>query len=218
MQARPVRSLFTTLLAAIFASVAIAPPARADALTNLTNAQLAAEWQIAWTVYRFYQRLPPPGPLSLRRQVHRTLTIDIDVDIDHVFEVYSDIDNHIGRHSFLKGVVTHEERVEGDVHIRNFTAIEDVPLVGVPVRLHTHAQQRTYEDQYYYEADSYDAPDVITHQVITFADLGGGRTRVTESLVFETNAALIDFTVSNGVSAHEVNMQRLKADLEAGVL
>lgn len=210
---------FAKATLALFLSLGIAAaPARADVLTDVTDAELAAEWQVAWTVYKFYIRLPPPSPLGVRRQVLRTLTIDIDVPRQHVFDVYSDIENHVGRHPFLQDVVTHSESVSGDVHTRNFTALENVPIGGVVVPTHTHAQQRVHESSFYYETDSYDAPDVITHQVITFTDLGGGRTRVTESLVFETNVALIDFTVTNGVSSHQVNMAALKADLESGVL
>jgi hypothetical protein len=193
------------------------PRARADVIEDLTAAELAAEWQVAWTVYKFYLRIPPP-PLGLRRQVVRTLSIDIAAPRAHVFDVYSDIDNHIGRHPFLKAVTTHAEYESNGLHVRNFTATEDVPVAGVPVRLHTHAQQRINAASYYYESDSYDAPDVVTHQNVTFTDRGGGVTRVTEVIVFETNLALIDFTVTNGVSSHIANQQALKADIESGEL
>jgi hypothetical protein len=36
--------------------------------------------------------------------------------------------------------------------------------------------------------------------------------------VFETNATLINFTVENGVAAHQTNMALLKEDLESGAL
>jgi hypothetical protein len=218
MRVSTFRSRLALVLALVLAVSTSAGTARADIVSDVTDAELAAEWQLSYILYQFIVRLPAPSLLSLRKQVLRTLSIEIDEPIDHVFDVYSDIDNHIGRHPFLKSVTTHQEYVSNGVHVRNFTAIEDVPIAGVPVRLHTHAQQRTYASAYYYEADSHDAPDVITHQRITFVDLGGGRTRVTESLVFETNAALIDFTVQNGVAAHQTNMQILKADLESGAL
>lgn len=215
-----VRSRSSVVLA-LAVSLAVLSPrsvAQADILDEVNEAALAVEWQVAATVYGFLVRLPPPAPWSLRKRVVRTLTIDIAAPLAHVFDVYSDIDNHIGRHPFLKAVVTHGESFANGVHTRNFTAIEDVPVAGIPVRLHTHAQQRIYESQYRYESDSYDTPDVITHQNIDFVDLGNGVTRVTEVIVFETNAALIDFTVQNGVAAHEENMAILKADIESGAL
>ncbi|RYG75831.1 hypothetical protein EON77_10675 [bacterium] len=179
-------------------------------------AALALEWKGAWKLYELFSRMPAPSPI--RSQIKVALPIDIDAPVDHVFAAYSDFDNHLGRHAFLKDIVVHSEKVEDGVVLRSFTAIEDVPFAGVPVRLHTHAQQRVYAKERRYETDSYDAPDVLTHQNVTFEDLGGGRTRVTESLVFETNPAIVDFTARNGTDAHVQNQNALKADLESGAL
>jgi hypothetical protein len=216
-RARAVSALSALAFLAAFTS----SPPRAhadDVLQQLTDAELAVEWQAAWTTYRFTQTLRKRLPFALCCSVTRTISIEIDAPIDHVFSVYSDIDNHVGRHSFLKRVVTHQEYERDGVHVRNFTALEDVPLGGVPVELHTHAQQRIHEDGYFYESDSFDLPDVVTHQLVVFEDLGDGRTRVTERLTFETNPLLIDFTVDNGVEAHEATMQGLKEAIESGEL
>ncbi|RYG85527.1 hypothetical protein EON77_05405 [bacterium] len=179
---------------------------------------LFAEWQVAWKAYRFFDRVPVPSPLGLRTQERREISIEIAAPVDHVFAVYADVEQHVGRHPFLKEIYTHARRVSDGVVEMDFSAIEDVPLLGVPVRLHTHAQQRTFERELRYEVDSFDAPDVVTHQDIAFADLGDGRTRVTESIVFETNGAAMAFTVKNGMSAHEANQASLKAAFESGEL
>ncbi len=214
----PGRARALALLAVLVAGPSFAPRAHAQTLDTVTDAELAVEWQVAWTTYHFDQTLKQRSPLALCCSVTRTLSIEIDAPIDHVFAVYSDIDNHVGRHSFLRRVVTHAEYESDGVHVRNFTALEDVPIAGVPVELHTHAQQRIHEDGYFYESDSFDLPDVVTHQLVVFEDLGDGRTRVTERLVFETNALLIDFTVTNGVEAHEATMAGLKEAIESGEL
>jgi hypothetical protein len=211
------------LAALIFvaSSAPFAPPrahAQTSALDPLTDAELAVEWQAASATYHFTESLRQRLPFALCCSVTKTLSIEIDAPIDHVFAIYSDVDNHVGRHSFLRRVVTHEEYEDGDVHVRNFTALEDVPIAGIPVELHTHAQQRIHEDAYFYESDSFDLPDVVTHQLVVFEDLGDGRTRVTEHLVFETNVLLINFTVTNGVDAHEATMQGLKEAIESGEL
>jgi hypothetical protein len=206
------------ILAALLVCFGSASSAEAQTLEDLTDAGLALEWQGALVAYHFTETLRTRAPFAFCCSVQRTLSIEIDAPIDHVFAVYSDFDNHVGQHSFLKRVVTHEEYESDGVHVRNFTALEDVPLAGVPVELHTHAQQRVHEDAYFYESDSFDLPDVVTHQLVVFEDLGDGRTRVTERLTFETNLLLIDFTVANGVSAHEATMQGLKAAIESGAL
>jgi hypothetical protein len=87
-----------------------------------------------------------------------------------------------------------------------------------PVTIHTHAQQRIHADEYFYTVDTWSAPDVVFHGLARFEDLGGGRTRVIEELVFQTNPLLIDFTVTNGVSSHEEGMRALKRDIESGAI
>lgn len=189
-------------------------PARAE-----TDAQLAASWQLAWDTYRFYEKLTAPLPWTGRSQVTRDISIDINAPIDRVFDAYSNVNNHIGMHSFLKRVVTHADYTTGGVRYVNFTAIEEIPVVaGVPVTSRTHAQQRIHRDAHYYETDSWTLPNVVTHQKIVFTALGDGATRVTEHLTFEASILLIDFTVTNGVASHQATQAGLKTAIENGTL
>ncbi|MEW9532116.1 SRPBCC family protein [Microbispora sp. NPDC049125] len=207
-------------LAALFAAALLLPalsaPARADTIE--TDAQIAAEWQAAWDFYKFYQVATAPLPYTGRSRVERDISIDIDAPREHVFEVYSNFDNHVGRHSFLQRIVTHKDWTDGGVHYVNFTAIENIPIAGVPVTTKTHGQQRVHPDGFYYETDSWTLPNVVTHQKIVFTDLGDGRTRVTEHLMFEASVLLIDFTVTNGVASHQETQAGLKEAIESGEL
>ncbi|ETK31750.1 SRPBCC family protein [Microbispora sp. ATCC PTA-5024] len=211
------RLLAAQTLSALLLLTFVAAPARADTIE--TDAQLAAEWQLAWDFYKFYEIGTAPLPYTGRSRVERDVSIDIDAPRDHVFAVYSNFANHIGRHSFLQRVVTRKDWTENGVHYINFTAIEDIPVVaGVPVTTKTHGQQRIHPDGYYYETDTWTLPNVVTHQKIVFDDLGDGRTRVTEHLTFEASILLIDFTVTNGVSSHQETQQGLKEAIESGEL
>ncbi len=205
-------------VAAAVLAASIAVSANASTARAQPDAAYALEWQVAWTLYRFTEWLPAPLPWDLRKRVTRTISIEIDAPIDHVFDAYSDIDNHIGRHAFLRRVITHAEYEDDEVVVRNFTAVEDVPIAGIPVPTNTHAQQRIHSDDYFYESDSWTAPGVVTHQLAIFEDLGNGRTRVTERLVFEAEFLLIDFTVTNGVAAHQATMAAMKESIESGEL
>jgi hypothetical protein len=208
------RFLTAPVVAMALLLTGLSSPARAE-----TDAQLAASWQLAWDTYRFYEILTAPLPWTGRSQVNRDIAIDINAPIAHVFDAYSNINNHIGMHSFLKRVVTHADWTENDVRYINFTAIEDIPLVaGIPVSSKTHAQQRIHRNAFYYETDSWTLPNVVTHQKIVFTDLGNGVTRVTEHLTFEASILLIDFTVTNGVAAHQATQAGLKTAIENGTL
>lgn len=178
----------------------------------------ATLWRAAWTTYRFFEIGTAPLPWTGRKRVERTISIDIAAPRQHVYDVYSDVNNHIGHHAFLQRVITHEDYVRDGVHVVNFTAIENVPIAGVPVPTPTYAHQELYDDAYFYDTDTWTAPNVVTHQRATFTDLGGGRTRITESLMFEADLLLIDFTVTNGVAAHQATMQSMKAAFESGEL
>ncbi|GII56690.1 hypothetical protein Pth03_50790 [Planotetraspora thailandica] len=191
-----------------------ADPVHAE--TPETDAQLAAEWQAAWDFYKFYECATAPLPVTGRKQVSRDISIDIDAPIEHVFEVYSNVNNHVGLHSFLKRMVTHKDWTEAGTHYIDFTAIEEIPVAGVPVTSKTHAQQRIHPDGFSYETDSWSLPNVVTHQTIVFQDLGD-TTRVTEHLTFEASVLLIDFTVTNGVSSHQETQEGLKQAIESGV-
>ncbi|WP_248963608.1 hypothetical protein [Sphaerisporangium perillae] len=211
-----VRFLTAQLLAAALLLTAFPGPARAD--TPETDAQLAAEWQAAWDFYRFYEVATAPLPYTGRSRAERDISIEINAPIEHVFEVYSNFANHIGRHSFLKRIVTHKDWTEAGTRYLNFTAIEEIPVAGVPVTSKTHGQQRIHPDGFYYETDSWSLPNIVTHQKIVFEDLGNGRTRVTEHLLFEAGILLIDFTVENGVAAHQETQAGLKEAIESGEL
>jgi hypothetical protein len=205
-----VRLALAVVLAAALFSFPLSSSVRAG-----DSAALAAEWQVAWALYHFGELLPLE---PLQRRVTRTLSIDIDAPLDRVFEAYSELDNHIGRHPFNRGQHTHEEREADGVHVRNFTTIEEIPVLFFSITIHTHAQQRVHAAEHFYTVDSWSAPDVVVHQKTSFADLGGGRTRVTEEVSFQTNAALIGFTVDNGTSSHEEGMRALKRDIQSGAI
>ncbi|MFI6454410.1 SRPBCC family protein [Streptosporangium amethystogenes] len=207
------RLLVAPLSAAALLLTAFSTPARAD-----TDPLLAAQWQIAWDTYRFYEFLTAPLPITGRKQVTRDVSIEINAPVEHVFDAYSNINNHLGMHSFLKRVVTHADWNEPGTRYVNFTAVEEIPVAGLPVTSNTHAQQRVHRDDLYYETDSWTLPNVVTHQKIVFTDLDGGRTRVTEHLTFEASILLIDFTVTNGVSSHQATQAGLKAAIESGLL
>jgi hypothetical protein len=214
-----VKRLFRLVAIQLFTVVVVlttfANPAHAE--TPETDAQLAAEWKAAWDFYKFYECATAPLPLTGRSQVSRDISIDIDAPIEHVFEVYSNVNNHVGLHSFLKRVVTHKDWTEAGTRYINFTAIEEIPVAGVPVTSKTHAQQRIHHDGFFYETDSWSLPNVVTHQKIVFQDLGD-TTRVTEHLTFEASMLLIDFTVTNGVSSHQETQAGLKQAIESGAL
>jgi hypothetical protein len=211
---RVLRLLTAPLFAAALLLTVVSTPARAD-----TDPVLAAQWQIAWDTYHFYEHLTAPLPVNGRTAQTRDLSIDINAPIDHVFAAYSDINHHLGIHPFLKRVATHADYVQDGIRYVNFTAVEQIPVVdGVPVTANTHAQQRLHVADHFYETDTWTLPNVVTHQRIDFTDLGGGSTRVTEHLTFEANILLIDFTVSNGVSSHQVTQAGLKAAIESGRL
>jgi hypothetical protein len=206
------------LVVPLLALIAFSGPARAD--VPETDAQLAVEWQFAWDFYKFYQVLTNPLPITGRSSVSRDISIDINAPRQHVFDVYSNFNNHIGRAAFLVRNVYHKVWTTGGVQYNNLTAIEDIPLpvVGIVTSDKTHAQQRIHLNEFFYETDSWTLPNVVTHQKIVFDDLGGGVTRVTEHLTFEASIALIDYTVTNGVSSHQQTQAGLKAAIESGEL
>ncbi|MEU4830891.1 SRPBCC family protein [Streptosporangium sp. NPDC023615] len=210
---RLLRLLVAPLSAALLLLTVLPAPAQAE-----TDPLAAARWQAAWDTYRFYECLTAPLPITGRSRVERDISIDIDAPAEQVFDAYSDIENHLGIHPFLRRVLTHRDRTENGVRLVDLTAVEDVPVAGVPVSSETHAQQRLHRDELFYETDTWTLPNVVTHQRISFEDLGDGRTRVTEHLVFEASVLLIDFTVTNGVSSHRRTQAGLKEAIESGEL
>ncbi|RCG21003.1 hypothetical protein DQ384_37065 [Sphaerisporangium album] len=201
------------LFAAILVLTAFAGPARAD--TPESDAELALQWQAAWDTYRFYDTAPPL-PESGRSRETAEISIQIDAPVQRVFEKYSNINNHVGRHSFLKRVVTHKDWCRYDTRYVNFTAIEEIPYEGAIVTNKTHAQQRIHQEDLYYETDTWSLPGVVTHQKILFKRLPGGKTQVTERLTFDADTSLIEFVVTNGVASHEQTQLGLKEAIESG--
>ncbi|WP_051178951.1 SRPBCC family protein [Nocardia concava] len=172
------------------------------------------EWQASWAVYQAEQQ----NLADARAVTEVDLPITIDAPIDKVWSVYTDVRNGIGRHSFLKDVIVHRLCEADGVRVTDFTALEDIPMGSATFPGHTQAETRLHPDQYFYETDSWDVPNVTTHQLITFADNGDGTTTVNEHLTFIADQPLIDFTVTNGVAAHRASQAAVKEDIENGTL
>ncbi|WP_436761762.1 hypothetical protein [Streptosporangium sp. V21-05] len=207
------RLLSAQLLASALVLTAFSGPARAD--TPDRDPQLAAEWQTARDTYKFYKDVPPlPG--SGRSRAKDSVSITINAPLKKVFSAYSNINNHLGMHSFLKRVVTHKSWTQAGKRHNNFTAVEEIPYEGTIVTSNTHAQQRVDQDDYYYETDTWSLPNVVTHQKIVFKKLTAGKTQVTEYLTFDADTTLIDFVVAGGVSSHEATQAGLKQAIENG--
>lgn len=208
------KHLLTSLLAAALILTGLSGPARAD-----EDPVLAKHWQYAWDFYRFYECITKPLPWTGRDRADREISIEIDAPAAEVFATYSDVNNHLGAHSFLKRVVTHKDWTDGGVRNVNFTAVEDVPVVGdIPLTINTHAQQRIHLNELYYETDTWTLPNVVTHQKIVFTAVDADTTKVTEYLAFESNILLLDFTATNGVASHVALQSGLKAAIESGAL
>ncbi|WP_308169944.1 SRPBCC family protein [Acrocarpospora catenulata] len=186
-------------------------PARAE-----SDAELARQWQYAWNCYKFGQ-VADPLPVGRARK-SQSISIVINAPRAGVFKAYSDFENHIGANPFLERVVTHSDKTKHGVRTKNLTAIEVIPIEPDPITLTTHAQQRLDLSNYFYEVDSWSTGNIVTHQKIVFESLGGSVTRVTEHLTFETTLELIDFTLSQGVLAHQGIQQGLKQRIESGAL
>lgn len=205
------KTLTRLLVGSLIAACAIgfAPRAQAE-----TYEEYHAEWEIAWTIYQFEKWLP----FDLRAQATVDLPIDIAAPIEHVYAVYSNLENDIGRHPFLQAIITYSDCVREGVEYIDFTALENVPAGPLVIPGHTHAQQRKQPAQYLYYTDSWDAPNITTHQLVTFTDMGNGTTHVNEHITFVADPLLIGFTETNGVSAHQAYQAALKRDIENGTL
>lgn len=211
--------LLRVLAAPVIAMVALlaAVVTPAQAASEPSDADLAAEWWEAWNTHKFYLNIPP-APDSGKSRVTTSISIDIDAPAMRVFKAYSDMRNHIGRAAFLKRVVVHAEHKVGPARHINLTAVEEVPYEGQTVLLNTHAQQRVYKHRLYYETDTWSLPGVVTHQKIVFTKVGPHKTRVTEHLTFDADSTLIDFVVANGVASHQQTQAALKQAIESGRL
>lgn len=175
------------------------------------------EWQAGWAAYQAIEAIPA-ADRGLVSQTQEFSTV-INARREDVFEVYANVDNSLGRHPFLQSITHHLDSWRCGVLTRDFTAVEIVPFgPPPPLTLQTVAQQRIHLHEYYYDSDTFDVPGVITHQHVTFEEIGHGATRVTERLTFEAPAPFIDFTVQGGVFTHQVVAASLKQALESGAL
>ncbi len=187
-------------------SVAHVAPARAQ-----TDAELAVQWRAAWQVYDVTNGRVP-GVVAAAREV----SVEVGAPPARTFAAYSNLGNVVGKHSFATRFVTHADRQEGSTRRVDFTAIEVIPVANVPVQSAVFGKQAIRADAGYYDVTTWSLPYVITRQHVTFTDLGGGRTRVVEHLVFEAPGPLLDFTVTQGVSAHVASINAMKRAVEAG--
>ncbi|WP_062435340.1 SRPBCC family protein [Herbidospora daliensis] len=213
MRKKPFRLLSAPLLALAMVLSVMSSPARAD-----SDPLVAVQWELARTTYNLIEALNHPNPALGRAARSQSISVDIAAPRDEVFGIYSNFENHIGANPLLQRVVVHADTTSGGVRTINQTAIENTPLQpGLPATpINTHAQQRINAAGYFYEVDSWTLPNVITHQTITFEDLGAAGTRVTENLTFEASILLIDYTVSQGVMAHQGIQSVFKDRIENG--
>ncbi|WTZ51934.1 hypothetical protein OG716_07750 [Nocardia sp. NBC_01388] len=172
-----------------------------------------AEWQASWAVYQAEQGQP-----DSRSSAVVDLPITIAAPFQKVWDVYSNLNNDLGRHPFMRELITHRTCDDGGVQVSDFTALDDIPMGPITFPGHTQAEQRVHAAQHYYESDSWDIPNVTTHQLITFTDNGDGTTTVNEHITFLADAALIQFTADNGASSHRTYQAALKRDIENGSL
>lgn len=156
--------------------------------------------------------------MRFRRQVTKESSCEVGAPAARVFAVFSEVVNHIGRHPFLREIDIHGDRYEDGTRRLEFTAVERIPVAGVPITGRIRARQRIDPAGLWYEIDTWTAPGVVTHQRAVFHDLGGGRTRVADRMTFEANALLIGFAVSQGVAAHERTLAALTYAMENGEL
>jgi hypothetical protein len=179
-----------------------------------THADDVALWNGNWAQYLSLESVP----LAARGYVaaSQDLTIEIDAPLRKVYRIYSDVNNALGLHPFLKSIVPVRRFDAYGVPTYDFIAYEDIPLPdGTTFHGVTVAQQRFFARARYYDADSYDVPGIVTHQHITFKRVRGG-TQVTEHLTFEAPPLYISQTVQGGVYAHALVQNGLKSRIESG--
>jgi hypothetical protein len=182
-----------------------------------TYQQYVQIWNTTWATYQAEEAIPlAQRGVDVQSQ---DLPIVINRNIDEVYDIYANVYNAIGLHPFLKQIIPIRYELEDGVPTLDFIALEDIPLPdGTIFHGVTVAQQRFHEHHYYYDADTYDFPGVITHQHIVFTAIDREHTQVVEHLTFEAPPALIAEAVQGGVYAHAAVQAGLKANIESGVL
>lgn len=198
----------------------------------LTDEVYAAHFTQAWAAYTAQTATDPPDRPTSRSREQRTLRIEIEAPIDEVFAVFSDVHQHFGLHPLLRHVVTHAlvdiEEEDGDSddddgdgdgtarRERRFTAVEDVALgFGVVLPIETHAVMRIDRTHHRYTTESWTDPATITRQIFVFTDVGGGVTRIDETITFEAPLLLLRTAVDGGFGAHTRFMAAAKQRIEA---
>jgi hypothetical protein len=201
-----------SLAVGLSASALFAPKAQAQ-----THEQYVQTWNTTWATYQAEEAIPlPQRGVVVQSQ---DLSIVIDKPIDTVFDIYANVYNALGLHPFLTAIIPIRHTYEGNVPVFDFIALENIPLPdGTIYPGVTVAQQRFHEREYYYDADSYDVPGVITHQHIVFTRVDCAHTQVVEHLTFEAPAAYLAESVQGGVYAHLLVQEGLKAKIESGEL
>ena len=182
-----------------------------------TYAQYIQLWKTNWTAYQAEEAIP----LAQRGVVVQSVDLPIIIDrpIDKVYAIYANVYTATGLHPFLTGVIPINHHQHGNGAVFDFVALENIPMPdGTIYPGQTVSQQRFHDDAFYYDADTYDAPGVITHQHIVFTAISRTQTQVVEHLTFEAPAQYIDEEVQGGVYAHQLVQQGLKAEMEAGEL
>lgn len=184
----------------------------AHAQTNATPEEVSV-WDSSWAAYQALIAIPPTD--RGYATASQDLSVVINGDIDDVFDIYSNALNSLGLHPFLTAIsFVRHTRTSVD-----FIAYENIPLPdGSIFPGVTIAQQRFDRPHHQYDADTYDAPGIVTHQHITFTRIRPHQTLVTEHLSFEAPPEVIDLTVQGGAAAHQLVQLGLKQEIEAGVL
>jgi hypothetical protein len=207
----------TTLLGMLL-TVGAATSAYAPSANAQTHADYVREWDAGWQSYQQLEAVP----LDQRGYVSQsqTLTIEIDAPIAAVYDIYSNVDNALGRHPFLTEIDPVRRYLGRDFAIvYDFIARESIPLPdGTIFPGSTISQQRFHPLQFTYDTNTYDFPGIVTHQHVVFTRLGFRRTQVTEYLTFEATPEFIQTAVQGGVVAHQLVQQALKRDIESGAL
>jgi len=126
-----------------------------------TPAEAVALWNGDWAQYLWLESVP----LATRGYVEaaQDLSIVIEAPLKTVMRIYSNVDNSLGLHPFLKAVVPVRRTELDGVPTYDFIAYEDIPLAdGTLFHGVTVAQQRFHLKAHYYDADSYDVPGIVT--------------------------------------------------------
>ncbi|MRH88359.1 hypothetical protein GFY24_13045 [Nocardia sp. SYP-A9097] len=192
------------------------PAAQADTTPTCIESDngYKAEWQASWAIYQAEQG----NSTDSRSSIVVDLPITIAAPLQQVWSVYSNLHNDIGRHPFLKDVITHRTCDDAGTQVSDFTALEDIPMGPITFPGHTQAEQRLHPAEHYYTSDSWDIPNITTHQLITFIDNGDGTTTVNEHITFLADPTLLQFTADNGAASHRAYQAALKRDIENGSL